>query len=185
MCQSMVNIQSPTAEIRRGNKKEEERRRNSMKILWSAQLHRATITIMQQLNSITSIITYCITIQRNLVTSVHHYSMMHNDAIIITTVRHFRTYRTTVTINKHPIKESKFNVQLNQSTLIKHITQIKHRTLTPHVRHDVTATQTAHRLQIRPTVHNQGELPPLLQITSGSAKQRGHTAADRQTYRHA
>jgi len=31
MCQSMVNIQSPTAEIRRG-KKEEERRRNSMKI---------------------------------------------------------------------------------------------------------------------------------------------------------
>ena len=105
-----------------------------MKILWSAQLHRATITIMQQLNSITSIITYCITIQRNLVTSVHHYSMMHNDAIIITTVRHFRTYRTTVTINKHPIKESKFNVQLNQSTLIKHITQIKHRTLTPHVR---------------------------------------------------
>ena len=43
MCQSMVNIQSPTAEVRRG-KKEEEERRNSMKILWSALLHRATIT---------------------------------------------------------------------------------------------------------------------------------------------
>ena len=42
MCQSMVNIQSPTAEIRRG-KKEEEEERNSMKILWSALLHRATI----------------------------------------------------------------------------------------------------------------------------------------------
>jgi len=27
MCQSMVNIQSPTAEIRRGKKEEEERRR--------------------------------------------------------------------------------------------------------------------------------------------------------------
>jgi len=41
----MVNIQSPTAEIRRGIKKEkeEEERRNSMKILWSALLHRATI----------------------------------------------------------------------------------------------------------------------------------------------
>ena len=41
MCQSMVNIQSPTAEIRRGKKEEE--RRDSMKILWSALLHRATI----------------------------------------------------------------------------------------------------------------------------------------------
>jgi len=28
----MVNIQSPTAEIRRGKKEEEERRRNRMKI---------------------------------------------------------------------------------------------------------------------------------------------------------
>jgi len=27
MCQSMVNIQSPTAEIRRGNKKEERRKK--------------------------------------------------------------------------------------------------------------------------------------------------------------
>ena len=61
MCQSMVNIQSPTAEIRRGKK--EDRRQKSqdeniyglpitqgdhkrnyrMKILWSALLHRATI----------------------------------------------------------------------------------------------------------------------------------------------
>ena len=42
MCQSMVNIQSPTAEIRRG-KKEEEERNYRMKILWSALLHRAAI----------------------------------------------------------------------------------------------------------------------------------------------
>jgi len=50
MCQSMVNIQSPTAEIRRGKKKEEEEEeeeRNSMKILWSALLHRATIIIKE------------------------------------------------------------------------------------------------------------------------------------------
>jgi len=42
----MVNIQSPTAEIRQGKKrrkKKEEERRNSMKILWPALLHRATI----------------------------------------------------------------------------------------------------------------------------------------------
>jgi len=32
MCGSMADIQSPTAEIRRGNKKEEEERRNRMKI---------------------------------------------------------------------------------------------------------------------------------------------------------
>ena len=44
MCQSMINIQSPTAEIRRGKKEwRRRRRRNSMKILWSALLHRATI----------------------------------------------------------------------------------------------------------------------------------------------
>ena len=47
MCRSMVDIQSPTAEIRRGKKKieeeEEEERNYRMKILWSALLHRATI----------------------------------------------------------------------------------------------------------------------------------------------
>jgi len=32
MCQSMVNIQSPTAEIRRGKKKKKEEERNRMKI---------------------------------------------------------------------------------------------------------------------------------------------------------
>jgi len=32
MCGSMVDIQSPTAEIRRGKKEEEEERRNRMKI---------------------------------------------------------------------------------------------------------------------------------------------------------
>jgi len=45
----MVNIQSPTAEIRRGKKEEEEERkkeeRNRMKIEWSALLHRVTIYI--------------------------------------------------------------------------------------------------------------------------------------------
>jgi len=45
MCQSMVNIQSPTAEIRRGKKKEEERR-NRMKIYMVSLLHRATINTM-------------------------------------------------------------------------------------------------------------------------------------------
>jgi len=42
----MVNIQSPTSEIRRGKKKEEEeerRRRNRMKIYMVSLLHRATI----------------------------------------------------------------------------------------------------------------------------------------------
>jgi len=42
----MVDIQSPTAEIRRGKKKKkkiEEERNYRMKILWSALLHRATV----------------------------------------------------------------------------------------------------------------------------------------------
>ena len=42
----MVDIQSPTAEIRRGKKrrkKKEERRRNRMKIYMVSLLHRATI----------------------------------------------------------------------------------------------------------------------------------------------
>jgi len=41
----MVNIQSPTAEIRRGKKEEEERRRrrNRMKIYMVSLLHRASI----------------------------------------------------------------------------------------------------------------------------------------------
>jgi len=46
MCGSMADIQSATAEIRRGKKEEEEERTNhSMKIyyIWSALLHRATI----------------------------------------------------------------------------------------------------------------------------------------------
>jgi len=44
----MVNIQSPTAEIRRGKKrkkKKEEERRNRMKIYMVSLLHRATIKI--------------------------------------------------------------------------------------------------------------------------------------------
>ena len=42
MCRSMVDIQSPTAEIRRGKKKEEERNYR-MKIYMVSLLHRATI----------------------------------------------------------------------------------------------------------------------------------------------
>jgi len=42
----MVDIQSPTAEIRRGKKKKKIERNYRMKILWSALLHRATITRM-------------------------------------------------------------------------------------------------------------------------------------------
>jgi len=40
MCRSTVNIQSPTAEIRRAKKK----RRNRMKIYMVSLFHRATIT---------------------------------------------------------------------------------------------------------------------------------------------
>jgi len=43
MCGSMVDIQSPTAEIRRGKEEEEEEERNRIKYIWSALLHRATI----------------------------------------------------------------------------------------------------------------------------------------------
>jgi len=41
----MADIQSPTAEIRRGKKrkKKKEERNYRMKILWSALLHRAPI----------------------------------------------------------------------------------------------------------------------------------------------
>jgi len=48
MCRSMADIRSTAAEIRRGKKrkkKEGKKERNyRMKILWSALLHRATIT---------------------------------------------------------------------------------------------------------------------------------------------
>ena len=45
MCESMADIQSAAAEIRRGNKKKEERRTNDRmkKYIWPALLHRATI----------------------------------------------------------------------------------------------------------------------------------------------
>jgi len=39
----MVNIQSPTAEIRRGKKRKEERTNHSMKIYMVSLFHRATI----------------------------------------------------------------------------------------------------------------------------------------------
>jgi len=44
----MVNIQSPTAEIRRGKKTKKMERNYRMKILWSALLHRATIRKKKQ-----------------------------------------------------------------------------------------------------------------------------------------
>jgi len=44
MCRSMVDIQSPTAEIRRGKKKKKKKERNyRMKIYMVSLLHRATI----------------------------------------------------------------------------------------------------------------------------------------------
>jgi len=43
MCQSMVNIQSPTSEIRRGKKRREGRTNHSMKIYMVSLFHRATI----------------------------------------------------------------------------------------------------------------------------------------------
>jgi len=46
MCGSMVDIQSPTAEIRREKKKED--RNHRAKISWSALLHRATINSTEQ-----------------------------------------------------------------------------------------------------------------------------------------
>jgi len=56
----MVNIQSLTAEIRRG-KKEEEEERNSMKILWSALLHRATIKIVGKFSTM---VIYCLKVSQ-------------------------------------------------------------------------------------------------------------------------
>jgi len=49
----MVDIQSPTAEIRRGKKKkeeEEEKRKNRMKIYMVSLFHRATIKKLQDEN---------------------------------------------------------------------------------------------------------------------------------------
>jgi len=58
MCQSMVNIQSPTAEIRRGKKEERRRRRNSTKIYMVSLLHRATIITGNWVVNLTSIVVY-------------------------------------------------------------------------------------------------------------------------------
>jgi len=44
MCESMADIQSPTAEIRRGKKKRRKKEQTTgWKYIWSALLHRATI----------------------------------------------------------------------------------------------------------------------------------------------
>jgi len=60
MCRSMVDIQSPTAEIRRAKKKEE---RNRMKIYMVSLFHRATInnnipTLHINENNINRLITF-------------------------------------------------------------------------------------------------------------------------------
>ena len=47
MCRSMVDIQSPTAEIRRGKKKKKMERNYRMKIYMVSLLHRATIIIIR------------------------------------------------------------------------------------------------------------------------------------------
>jgi len=43
MCGNIVDIQSPTAEIRRGKKKEEEEETTGWKYIWPALLHKAAI----------------------------------------------------------------------------------------------------------------------------------------------
>jgi len=44
MCGSMADIQSPTAEIRRGKKRKKiDRKKLQDEYIWSALLHRATI----------------------------------------------------------------------------------------------------------------------------------------------
>jgi len=48
MCGSMADIQSPTAEMRRGKKrKKKKNKRQDENILWPALLHRATIKKVQ------------------------------------------------------------------------------------------------------------------------------------------
>jgi len=70
MCGSMVDIQSATAQIRRGIKKKKIERNYRMKILRSALLHRATIIIRPTSVSESTLILYshtktmCTIIQR-------------------------------------------------------------------------------------------------------------------------
>jgi len=56
----MVNIQSPTAEIRRAKKKKEEEERNRMKIYMVSLLHRATINYLSYKEIITSTGSVCL-----------------------------------------------------------------------------------------------------------------------------
>jgi len=49
MCGSVVDIQSPTAEIRRGEEKKKEERNHRMKYVWPGLLHRAAIKITANL----------------------------------------------------------------------------------------------------------------------------------------
>jgi len=54
MCRSMVDIQSPTAEIRRGKKEEEEEERNRMKIYMVSLFHRATINNIELMRGLSN-----------------------------------------------------------------------------------------------------------------------------------
>jgi len=71
MCRSMVDIQSPTAEIRRGKKKkkEEGRTNHSMKIYMVSLLHRATINKVDSPASLHS----KILLQPQLLCTVRYY----------------------------------------------------------------------------------------------------------------
>ena len=65
MCGGMADIQSATAEISRGKKKEEERRRNRMKIYMVSLFHRATINKVSDYFSVLNHVKYSPTTVRS------------------------------------------------------------------------------------------------------------------------
>ena len=73
MCRSMVDIQSPTADIRRGKKKRKERKKEETgwKYIWSALLHRATI---KDSDSTDIFLNQLIQFYSNNATNLHHLS---------------------------------------------------------------------------------------------------------------
>jgi len=84
MCGSMADIQSPTAEIRRGKKKRKKEQTTDWKYIWSALLHRATIksrhlgTIPQLCRAISSQLRHVLTIGKNLLSSNISSTCPHN-----------------------------------------------------------------------------------------------------------
>ena len=69
MCRSMVDIQSPTAEIRRGKKKKKKNERNRMKIYMVSLLHRATINKPTLCTDDITVIQWC---RQDLVRGARH-----------------------------------------------------------------------------------------------------------------